>query len=155
MTALIAIAAGLFAGCALQDASQKQYSDFTPLTPITEPVESAPQVSTSPTPLPKIAAEPQDPNTTDEEVRELYQGYHLPAPESQPVPQEPENRHFLSGPVWVNTRSGVFHYPVTRWYGNTEEGKFMSEEDAIIEGDRPAITHLSPADSPRHVCVML
>jgi hypothetical protein len=22
--------------------------------------------------------------------------------------------------VWVNTRSGVYHYPGTRWYGNTK-----------------------------------
>jgi hypothetical protein len=24
--------------------------------------------------------------------------------------------------VWVNTRSGVYHYPGTRWYGNTKSG---------------------------------
>jgi hypothetical protein len=103
---------------------------------------------------------PQYSPSTDEKIRELYQGYYLPAPESQPVPiasapvesaapeprlpapesqpvpQEPEN---LSAPVWVNTRSGVFHYPGTRWYGNTEEGKFMSGKEAIMEGDRPAM----------------
>jgi len=40
--------------------------------------------------------------------------------------------------VWVNTRSGVYHYPGSRWYGTTKDGKFISEEQARAEGDRPA-----------------
>lgn len=40
--------------------------------------------------------------------------------------------------VWVNTNTGVYHYPGTRWYGNTVAGRYISEEDAIAEGDRPA-----------------
>ncbi|SRR6266446_2228553 len=40
--------------------------------------------------------------------------------------------------VWVNTASGVYHYPGTRWYGNTKQGKFMSEADAHAHGYRPA-----------------
>ena len=43
-----------------------------------------------------------------------------------------------NGQVWVNTKTGVYHYPGTRWYGNTKNGKYMSEQDAIKEGDRPA-----------------
>jgi hypothetical protein len=42
--------------------------------------------------------------------------------------------------VWVNTNTGVYHYPGTRWYGNTVAGRYISEEDAIAEGDRPAKT---------------
>jgi hypothetical protein len=38
--------------------------------------------------------------------------------------------------VWVNTRSGVFHMPATRWYGMTEYGAYECEPDAISEGDR-------------------
>jgi hypothetical protein len=41
--------------------------------------------------------------------------------------------------VWVNTATGVYHYQGTRWYGNTKHGKYMSEADAIKEGDRPAM----------------
>ena len=40
--------------------------------------------------------------------------------------------------VWVNTATGIYHYSGTRWYGKTKQGKYMSEQDAIKEGDRPA-----------------
>jgi hypothetical protein len=40
--------------------------------------------------------------------------------------------------VWVNTATGVYHYPGTRWYGNTKPGKFMNEKDALAQGYRAA-----------------
>ena len=40
-------------------------------------------------------------------------------------------------PVWVNTRSGVYHYAGERYYGSTKEGKFTCERQARQEGDRP------------------
>jgi hypothetical protein len=40
--------------------------------------------------------------------------------------------------VWVNTPSGVYHYPGTRWYGNTNQGEYMSEADALASGYQPA-----------------
>ena len=39
--------------------------------------------------------------------------------------------------VWVNTRSGVSHYQGERYFGSTQEGKFICEHDAMGEGDRP------------------
>jgi hypothetical protein len=30
----------------------------------------------------------------------------------------------------------VYHYPGTGWYGNTKEGKYMKEKDAIAAGYR-------------------
>ncbi len=39
--------------------------------------------------------------------------------------------------VWVNTNSGVYHYRGERYFGNTKQGKFICERDALREGDRP------------------
>ena len=40
--------------------------------------------------------------------------------------------------VWVNTNSGVYHCPGTRWYGNTKQGEFMSQKKAHDAGNHPA-----------------
>ena len=42
------------------------------------------------------------------------------------------------GMVWVNTSTGVFHHEGDRWYGNTKEGKFMTEAEAQKAGYRAA-----------------
>ena len=42
------------------------------------------------------------------------------------------------GLVWVNTATHVYHKEGSRFYGTTKKGKYMSEADAIKEGDRAA-----------------
>ena len=42
-----------------------------------------------------------------------------------------------SGMVWVNTDSGIYHKG-GRWYGNTKQGKFMTEDEAVKAGYRAA-----------------
>jgi len=42
------------------------------------------------------------------------------------------------GLVWVNTESHVYHREGSRFYGTTKKGKYMTEQEAISEGDRAA-----------------
>lgn len=40
--------------------------------------------------------------------------------------------------VWVNTTSGVYHCPGSRWYGNTKQGQYMTQAEAQDKHYRPA-----------------
>jgi hypothetical protein len=40
--------------------------------------------------------------------------------------------------VWVNTASGVYHCPGSRWYGNTKHGQYMTQAEAQEKHYRPA-----------------
>ncbi len=42
------------------------------------------------------------------------------------------------GLVWVNTSSHVYHKQGSKFYGMTKHGKYMTEADAIKEGDHAA-----------------
>ena len=42
------------------------------------------------------------------------------------------------GLVWVNTETHVYHKEGSRFYGTTKKGKYVSEPDAIKEGDKPS-----------------
>lgn len=43
--------------------------------------------------------------------------------------------------VWVNTDSGTYHCPGTRWYGKTQQGKYMAQKQAEAQGYHPAAKH--------------
>ena len=38
--------------------------------------------------------------------------------------------------VWLNLNSGIYHYQGERWYGNTEDGAYVCEQEAIADGER-------------------
>ena len=40
--------------------------------------------------------------------------------------------------MWVNTGSGVYHCPGSRYYGNTKAGEYMAEPAAKAAGNRAA-----------------
>ena len=43
--------------------------------------------------------------------------------------------------VWVNTDSGTYHCPGTRWYGKTQTGQYMTQQEARAKGFHPAANH--------------
>ena len=43
-----------------------------------------------------------------------------------------------AGQVWVNTETHTYHKPGSQWYGKTKQGKYVSEQEAIKEGDHSA-----------------
>ena len=59
----------------------------------------------------------------------------VPAPQTGPENAKREVK------VWVNTASGVYHCPGSRWYGATNQGKYMGECEAKKAGYRPAYDH--------------
>jgi hypothetical protein len=60
------------------------------------------------------------------------------APAAKPSAAQQTRPANSSGMVWVNTDSGIYHKPGTRYYGKTKQGKYMSEADAIKAGYRAA-----------------
>jgi hypothetical protein len=50
----------------------------------------------------------------------------------------------VKGMVWVNLSTKVYHKEGDRYYGNTKNGKFMNEADAIKAGYRAAKTGGKP-----------
>jgi hypothetical protein len=57
--------------------------------------------------------------------------------QASPAPQS-ENQRNPDVKVWVNTHSGVYHCPGTRWYGATKSGTYMTQTEAQQKGFRPA-----------------
>jgi len=41
-----------------------------------------------------------------------------------------------SGKVWVNLDTKIYHREGERWYGNTKNGRYMTESEAIAAGYR-------------------
>src|SRR5437660_6761608 len=72
------------------------------------------------------------------------QSVEITAPASSPSAKEsaaPARTEQAGNPdikVWVNTNSGVYHCPGTRWYGSTKQGEYMTQKKAREGGYRPA-----------------
>ncbi len=46
--------------------------------------------------------------------------------------------------VWVNLKSKIYHFAGNRDYGNTKEGTYMCEKEAMAAGDRAAKNEKHP-----------
>ena len=69
-----------------------------------------------------------------------------PSPAARPVPAARTAEEAANPPapggghgqVWVNTETGVYHREGSRFYGTTKKGRYMTEQDAIQAGYKPA-----------------
>ncbi len=55
-----------------------------------------------------------------------------------PEPQAVQAPGGGKGQVWVNSETHVYHKEGSKWYGKTKQGKYLSEAEAVKEGDKPA-----------------
>jgi hypothetical protein len=97
------------------------------------PMVTAGSASTSvaaPPAAPKPAPSPATPATTPAAPTTVK------AAGAATVAQQPP----VKGMVWVNLSTKVFHREGDRYYGNTKNGKFMMEADALKAGYREAKT---------------
>ena len=70
---------------------------------------------------------------------EAYKKYVAKSPPAQIVREtQPAPATTTGSEVWVNTRSGKYWKPGSRYYGKTKEGEFMSELEALDRGYAPA-----------------
>jgi hypothetical protein len=54
--------------------------------------------------------------------------------------------------VWVDTQYGLYHCPVTKLYGKTKQGVYMTQKQAQDRGYRPAYgvyCNVQPTPTPR------
>ena len=90
-----------------------------------------------------VCADQLDLKTAQREIAtdwiEAYKKYVAKSPPT-PIVREtkPTPATSTAGEVWVNTRSGKYWKPGSRYYGKTKEGEFMSELEALDRGYSPA-----------------
>jgi hypothetical protein len=70
------------------------------------------------------------------EAYKKYVGESPPAPLVRETKTAPADS--TANEVWVNTRSGKYWKPGSRFYGKTKQGEFMSEMEALDRGYSPA-----------------
>jgi len=70
------------------------------------------------------------------EAYQKYIGKSPPAPKIREIKPVPVTS--TASEVWVNTRSGKYWKPGSRYYGKTKKGEFMTELDALDRGYTPA-----------------
>jgi hypothetical protein len=124
------------------DSSSTKKPSESKQTPAAAPGTTAPGDAASTVPAttakPALAAKPASASTPAASAPATK-----PAPASTPASSKPATAQQTrpansAGMVWVNTDSGIYHKPGTRYYGKTKQGKYMSEADAIKAGYHPA-----------------
>jgi serine/threonine protein kinase len=61
---------------------------------------------------------------------------------ARPISESKDLKAFGAGnpavKVWVNTDTGTYHCPGTRWYGKTQEGEYLMQKQAQDKGYHPS-----------------
>src|SRR5437868_487841 len=97
----------------------------------------------SPSPAESPAASPKEKATPKKaKPKRTARPAASPSPAARAIdeaanPPAPGGGH---GQVWVNPETGVYHRTGSRFYGTTRKGKYMTEQDAIQAGYKPAPT---------------
>ena len=117
-----------------------------PSAPATSPAPTttpAPRAAPAPAPAPSQASRPAATAAPGETA--CGNGYaHLPASHTTVqfcTDAEAKSRCPGAPVVWVNTKSKVYHFAGTSFYGHTKVGAYMCESDATAEGDRGPAAH--------------
>jgi len=98
------------------------------------------KASASPTAAPAASASPAKPFS----IGSLFKPKPTASPATTTGSAEPNATPAPGGGhgmVWVNTESHIYHKEGSRFYGKTKQGKYMTEADAIKEGDRASKTN--------------
>jgi len=74
-------------------------------------------------------------------IRHVWIVGHAASPVSESHVLKPPAAENPDVKVWVNTDSGTYHCPGTRWYGKTQAGEYMTQKQARNQGYHPAARH--------------
>ena len=131
--ALISVV-GLGIFCVVQ-AQSPVPSGSPPETP--PPAEKAASLSASGPPAASPRAHPT-PKQRKIETKPRPTASSVPAGRTVEEAANPPTPGGGHGQVWINTETGVYHREGSRFYGTTRKGKYMTEQDAIQAGYKPA-----------------
>jgi len=101
-----------------------------------------PLVTASKSKTPAVAKTPKAPATTaphEGKTEAAPAGPSKSSARTEAADEEtPARTPPRAGLVWVNTDSKIFHREGDRWYGRTKKGEWMTEDEALRAGYRPA-----------------
>ena len=124
----------------------RPYSSVADLSKTGIPAKTIEKITPLVTVRPGVGATNQNANATPRPSPPSTTQPPPAAPRTPPAatnssPAQPPNS---AGMVWVNLDSGVYHYPRSRYYGKTKNGKYMPETEALNGGYHAAKNERKP-----------